>query len=444
MTAVVTGHSDGDWPAHRVEGFSAVAATWIRDTVDNHAPVPIHKGTTFSPETDGVWQLVDYDHDGIPDLTFIKTSNTATGRVEVFVASGASGYQTRVLSTPTSFRPEADGAWQLVNYDQDGTFDLAFVKTSNTGSGTVEVHLSGTVSQAQPDGCSQDVAQGRICGGEPSRTVGSAGISRGRDDGSHPFGGHRPNPGPAAGHRVRRARAYQSLRSAPLVASLAETLTRAVALGDEAAARVIHEAIGRLLGLAPAPKRRASSRRQWPAASGRPVSTPPGTRMPGSPCSRAGDTGARCAPPEDGQLFAAEPLTHNDGGSGCPRPRGSRGAHLAGFALDSKGALGRANRAKREKCREFERADDGSALLPAAAGHSGPATGHSIGACGPAADWSDEGALTATRAPRTKILAYLGEGLRLAIAAGDGEGARVAHEAIGRLLGAPAPQARDG
>ncbi|AUX41735.1 uncharacterized protein SOCE26_031580 [Sorangium cellulosum] len=38
--------------------------------------------------------------------------------------------------------------------------------------------------------------------------------------------------------------------------------------------------------------------------------------MPGSPCSRAGDTGARCAPPQDGQLFAAEPLTHNDGGSG--------------------------------------------------------------------------------------------------------------------------------
>ncbi|WP_437981140.1 hypothetical protein [Sorangium sp. So ce117] len=47
-----------------------------------------------------------------------------------------------------------------------------------------------------------------------------------------------------------------------LVASLAETLTRAVALGDEEAARVIHEAIGRLLGLAPAPEGRASSRRQ--------------------------------------------------------------------------------------------------------------------------------------------------------------------------------------
>ncbi|HTN91222.1 MAG TPA: hypothetical protein VL242_46450 [Sorangium sp.] len=44
-----------------------------------------------------------------------------------------------------------------------------------------------------------------------------------------------------------------------LVASLAEILTRAVALGDEEGARVIHEAIARLLGLVPAPEGRASA-----------------------------------------------------------------------------------------------------------------------------------------------------------------------------------------
>ncbi|WP_437835789.1 hypothetical protein [Sorangium sp. So ce1153] len=41
---------------------------------------------------------------------------------------------------------------------------------------------------------------------------------------------------------------------AAVVASLAGTLSRAVALGDEAAARVVHEAIGRLLGQPVAPK----------------------------------------------------------------------------------------------------------------------------------------------------------------------------------------------
>ncbi|WP_437916528.1 hypothetical protein WME73_18355 [Sorangium sp. So ce302] len=41
---------------------------------------------------------------------------------------------------------------------------------------------------------------------------------------------------------------------AAVVASLASTLNCAVALGDEVAARVVHEAIGRLLGLPVAPE----------------------------------------------------------------------------------------------------------------------------------------------------------------------------------------------
>ncbi|WP_437743802.1 hypothetical protein WMF39_01635 [Sorangium sp. So ce1504] len=42
---------------------------------------------------------------------------------------------------------------------------------------------------------------------------------------------------------------------AAVVASLASTLSRAVALGDEVGARVVHEALGRLLGLRVAPER---------------------------------------------------------------------------------------------------------------------------------------------------------------------------------------------
>ncbi|XXX77699.1 hypothetical protein WMF30_02835 [Sorangium sp. So ce134] len=43
-------------------------------------------------------------------------------------------------------------------------------------------------------------------------------------------------------------------RRAAVVASLAGTLSRAVALGDDVAARVVHGAIGRLLGLPVAPE----------------------------------------------------------------------------------------------------------------------------------------------------------------------------------------------
>ncbi|KYG11364.1 hypothetical protein BE21_57785 [Sorangium cellulosum] len=46
----------------------------------------------------------------------------------------------------------------------------------------------------------------------------------------------------------------ESSRRAAVVASLASTLSRAVALGDEVAARVVHEAIGRLLGLPVVPE----------------------------------------------------------------------------------------------------------------------------------------------------------------------------------------------
>jgi Peptidase A4 family len=47
----------------------------------------LETGTTFAPETDGVWLMADYDRDGIPDLVFIRTSNTGTGTVEVHIAS---------------------------------------------------------------------------------------------------------------------------------------------------------------------------------------------------------------------------------------------------------------------------------------------------------------------------------------------------------------------
>ncbi|WP_437535050.1 hypothetical protein WME79_12510 [Sorangium sp. So ce726] len=46
----------------------------------------------------------------------------------------------------------------------------------------------------------------------------------------------------------------ETSRRAVVVASLASTLSRAVALGDAVAARVVHEAIGRLLGLPVAPE----------------------------------------------------------------------------------------------------------------------------------------------------------------------------------------------
>jgi hypothetical protein len=106
-------------------------------------------GTTFGEETDGTWLMADYDRDGIPDLVFIKTANTDTGRVEVHVASGASSYQTRIFESGTTFTPENDGTWLMTDYDRDGIPDLAFIKTANTGTGTVELHIASGASSYQ-------------------------------------------------------------------------------------------------------------------------------------------------------------------------------------------------------------------------------------------------------------------------------------------------------
>jgi len=108
----------------------------------NYQAFILDASTTFTPETDGVWTMADYDQDGIPDLVFIKTANTATGKVEVHIASGASNYLTRILETGTTFTPETDGVWMMADYDKDGIPDLVFIKTSNTGTGLVEVHIA--------------------------------------------------------------------------------------------------------------------------------------------------------------------------------------------------------------------------------------------------------------------------------------------------------------
>jgi hypothetical protein len=99
----------------------------------------LETATTFGNESDGTWQLL-----ANTDLAFIKTSNTPSGHVEVHIASRASNYQTRILETATTFANEPDGTWQLL-----ANGDLAFIKTSNTPSGHVEVHIASRASNYQ-------------------------------------------------------------------------------------------------------------------------------------------------------------------------------------------------------------------------------------------------------------------------------------------------------
>ena len=106
-------------------------------------------GTTFTPENDGVWTMADYTGDGKPDLIFIKTANTDTKKVEVHIASASSEYAYRILETGTTFAQESNGTWMVADYTGDGKPDLIYIKTKDTGTGKVEVHVASEVSGYQ-------------------------------------------------------------------------------------------------------------------------------------------------------------------------------------------------------------------------------------------------------------------------------------------------------
>jgi hypothetical protein len=152
----------------------------------------------------------DFNGDGVPDLFGIKVSSAASGRVEVHVLDGASGYQQFLLQKPTNvnqgeaqklrmvvaplnqggiadvFALQVQGApsgklrfrvlddlddfqtpalevgtpidaadaaanfsWAVGDLDGDGVADLIGIKTSGSGSGTVEVHVLGGVGAAR-------------------------------------------------------------------------------------------------------------------------------------------------------------------------------------------------------------------------------------------------------------------------------------------------------
>ncbi|MGK3990254.1 hypothetical protein WME99_44835 [Sorangium sp. So ce136] len=74
-----------------------------------------------------------------------------------------------------------------------------------------------------------------------------------------PADGMDPTPAQPASMALGELAMVDPAPRAAVVASLAGTLSRAVALRDGEAARVVHEAIGRLLGLEP--EGQASSRR---------------------------------------------------------------------------------------------------------------------------------------------------------------------------------------
>jgi hypothetical protein len=117
----------------------------------NYQTFAVHQATS-QPPTDNTFQFqfVDWDADGIPDLAMIQTSNTASGHTEIHVLSGASGFQSYILHVATAFDSyPANANFYMLDWDHDGRPDLALVLSGTTGSGNKEVHILSAASGFQ-------------------------------------------------------------------------------------------------------------------------------------------------------------------------------------------------------------------------------------------------------------------------------------------------------
>ncbi|KAG0076784.1 hypothetical protein BGZ93_000715 [Podila epicladia] len=103
-------------------------------------------GTVFNTEDNGIWSFADTNGDGSQDLVYIKTRNTISGRIEVHGSCGESRFQQHSLATGTAFSIEDNGTWLMQDWTGDGKADLVYIKTRNTGAGTVEVHVADAAS----------------------------------------------------------------------------------------------------------------------------------------------------------------------------------------------------------------------------------------------------------------------------------------------------------
>jgi hypothetical protein len=111
----------------------------------NFTQFVMETGTALAQGEDqnGDFSVADFDHDGIPDLFFIKRRNTGTNQIELHILTGKSKYQQFLIQTGTSLGRNEDlnGDFALADFDRDGIPDLYFIKRRNTASNTIEVHV---------------------------------------------------------------------------------------------------------------------------------------------------------------------------------------------------------------------------------------------------------------------------------------------------------------
>ncbi|GAA1651365.1 FG-GAP repeat domain-containing protein [Actinoplanes couchii] len=87
--------------------------------------------------------LTDWNGDGKPDLTVVKGSGTVTGKTEVRIMDGASGFANLLLDSATAFGPtDATYAYAFTDWNGDKKPDLMVIRRSSAdGDGLTQVSV---------------------------------------------------------------------------------------------------------------------------------------------------------------------------------------------------------------------------------------------------------------------------------------------------------------
>jgi hypothetical protein len=81
----------------------------------------------------------DTNNDGRDELIFVKSANTGSGKIEVHIWNP--GYQSFQNDYATNLSTGDAGNGTIIAGNVNGQDRLMFIKTSNTASGKIEVHI---------------------------------------------------------------------------------------------------------------------------------------------------------------------------------------------------------------------------------------------------------------------------------------------------------------
>ena len=124
-----------------MSGRAELSALSALATYNNYSAKALATGFHYTGD-EWTFQMADWDHDGHLDLIGVHKNGTPSGKTEVHILSGASGFTQYSLHTRTALSlTNANHAFAMADWDRDGHLDLFMIQKAGTGSGTTEVHI---------------------------------------------------------------------------------------------------------------------------------------------------------------------------------------------------------------------------------------------------------------------------------------------------------------